>query len=436
MSAPIETALVSEVAEGYMIAAMLQSAAAVDLGAELGITPRSFGVPLYQRVFTAIAALYADRREISLPSVLNELKRGTGALEAKDVERLRILETKQVTPGKVRELGPILIELGRKRILNTLGEWILQKSRNGSEPDMIIEKSMAALIGLGDNRASRGYRDMKKLTLDVITQQNAEVGKPLPTGIPALDSLFDGGMYRAEVTALAGETSRGKSCLAGNIMLHNAKQGTPVCYFTLEIKGEEIHNRLAAAHGGIDYRDIRRRAVKGNPKYGQVVSELAEMPMYIDDTVSATLPAMLARIRRVMREHAPELLIIDYIQKMSAPASRENRAHELGLITTALSLVAREYNNHVLVVSQLHRRGANDGKWPTLARLRESGRIEEDCSNVILLHRDEIIPGRKYNPETTCIVAKQRNGGLGVVKLGFDGFHQRFYEIPELKRAE
>jgi replicative DNA helicase len=364
--------------------------------------------------------------------VLHGIK-GQITLEEQDVAKLQALIEMQVTPGQVKELGPILIDLSRKRILRRLGEYVAAKSINGENPELIIEKTMSALIGLGDKPGARGYQTIKQITADVITELDTEQGKPLSTGFLELDLKMDGGLYLSETTGLAGETSKGKSCLAGNIILNIALQGIPCCYFTLEISGKEIHRRLTAAFGGVNYHDIRQRHVKGHAGYGTAVSRLSELPIVIDDTVGATLPAMLSRIHKVMREYAPQLIVMDYIQKMSAPASRENRAHELGLITTALSLVARDYNNHVIIVSQLHRRGQNDGKYPTLARMRESGRIEEDCSNVLLLHRDEIIPGRHYNTETTLIIAKQRNGAPGIVKLGFDGQHQRFYEITELK---
>jgi replicative DNA helicase len=204
----------------------------------------------------------------------------------------------------------------------------------------------------------------------------------------------------------------------------------PVAVFSMEMPGSQLAMRMMASLGRINAHRVRTGKLDDDdwPRLTSAVSLLNEAPIYIDDTPGLTPMELRARARRLKREKGLGLILIDYLQLMQSSEAEENRATEISNITRALKGLAKELHVPVIAMSQLNRsvESRND-KRPVMSDLRESGAIEQDADVIIFIYRDEV-----YNKESAekgtadIIIAKQRNGPIGEVRLTFLGEYTRF----------
>ena len=254
----------------------------------------------------------------------------------------------------------------------------------------------------------------------------------LPTGYPDLDTMTSG-FQKGDLIIVAGRPSMGKTTLAMNfaeyIALNNSK---PVAIFSMEMPAEQLVLRMISSMGRINQTNLRT----GNlgepdwPRIAQAVEMFAKAALFIDDSPALSPTEVRARARRLAREHGGlDLIVIDYIQLMQGSHSKsENRSSEISEISRSLKSLAKELEVPIIALSQLNRSlEQRPNKRPVMSDLRESGAIEQDADIIIFIYRDEV-----YNPESAekgvaeIIIAKQRNGPIGVVRLTFKGKHSRF----------
>jgi replicative DNA helicase len=291
----------------------------------------------------------------------------------------------------------------------------------------------------------------------------------VPTGLTDLDQLL-GGLHKSDLLILAGRPSMGKTALATNIAYNVAKtlrserdeegglseQPETVAFFSLEMSREQLAARILSENTGVR-SDAMRKGEITNEDFDLIVDaarELEGLRLYIDDTPAITVPALRTRARRLKRQMGLSLIVVDYLQLMSATAARgEGRVQEVSEITRGLKAVAKELNVPVLALSQLSRAvEQREDKRPQLADLRESGSIEQDADVVMFVFREQYYverhppvqrddePADKYGERMTryeerleavtglaeVIVAKQRHGPIGKVTLMFDGDTTKF----------
>ncbi len=250
-----------------------------------------------------------------------------------------------------------------------------------------------------------------------------------------------GGLQPADLIVIAARPSMGKSALATNIAEHVAiKLRKPVAIFSMEMSSTQLGFRMLASIGRIDQKTIRTGKLDDVdwPRYTAASGILAEAKILIDDTSALSPVELRARARRLKRQHDIGLIVVDYLQLMSVPGTRENRATEIAEISRSMKALAKELNIPVIALSQLNRSVEQRmDKRPVMADLRESGAIEQDADVIVFIYRDDY-----YNKESTdkgtaeIIVSKQRNGPTGTVKLTFIGKHSKFENYSPGNRGE
>ena len=259
--------------------------------------------------------------------------------------------------------------------------------------------------------------------------ENALTG--LATSFTDLDEMTSG-LQKGELIIVAGRPSMGKTTLAMNITEHVAiKSKQPVLVFSMEMPGESLAMRMMSSLGHIDQHKVRTGKLHEEdwPRLASAVSMLSEATLYIDDTPSMSPAELRARARRVARSNKGiGLIVIDYLQLMHIPGFKEGRVAEITEISRSLKALAKELNVPIIALSQLNRGlEQRTDKRPQMSDLRESGAIEQDADLIIFIYRDEVYHEDSANKGIAeIIIAKQRNGPIGKVKLTFLGQYTRF----------
>jgi replicative DNA helicase len=253
----------------------------------------------------------------------------------------------------------------------------------------------------------------------------------VPTGYHDLDAMTSG-LQDSDLVIIAGRPSMGKTTLAMNIAEHVViGSKLPVLVFSMEMPGESLVMRLLSSLCRIDQLRIRTGKLEDEdwPRISSTVSMLSEAPMFIDDTPALSPAEVRARARRLVKEHGKlGLIVIDYLQLMQVPGNNENRTAEISEISRSLKSLAKELKVPVVALSQLNR-GLEQraDKRPIMSDLRESGAIEQDADLIVFVYRDEVYHENSPDKGTAeIIIAKQRNGPIGKVRLTFLGQYTCF----------
>ncbi len=284
-------------------------------------------------------------------------------------------------------------------------------------------------------RHKQGFVPIRRLlaeTLDKIDTlfQSDNPITGLSTGLVDFDEKT-AGLQAGDLVVIAGRPSMGKTSFAMNLAEHAAiRDKVPTAIFSMEMPGQQLAMRMISSLGRIDQSRVRtgRLADTDWPRITSAATLIAEAPMFIDDSPALSPTEIRARARRLKREHGLGLIVVDYLQLMQIPGNQETRASEIAEISRSLKALAKELSVPVIALSQLNRNlEQRPNKRPVMSDLRESGGIEQDADLIIFIYRDEV-----YNPESPdkgsaeIIIAKQRNGPTGMVRLTFLGQFTRF----------
>ncbi|CAK8715687.1 MAG: replicative DNA helicase [Candidatus Electronema aureum] len=260
------------------------------------------------------------------------------------------------------------------------------------------------------------------------------------TGYHELDRMT-AGLQSSNLIIIAARPGLGKTALAMNIVQHATVDGkVPTAVFSLGMSAEQLALRMICAIGKVDsHRICTGHLMESDwPKLTRATGMLTESPLFIDDTASISVLEMQAKARMLKEEHDLGLLVVDYLQLMQSRSSGcENRNQEISEISRSLKAMAKALNVPVLALSQLNRSlESRTDKRPTMLDLRESGEIEETADVVLFIYRDEVYNKSPENPNrgiAEVIVAKQRNGPTGTVKLTFVGEYTSFENYSNLE---
>jgi replicative DNA helicase len=304
--------------------------------------------------------------------------------------------------------------------------------------DKLLDEAEQRIFSVGEGRTLRtaNYFPLKSVLMPVlhsIEQQMKLKGTVtgVPTGYVDLDRMLSG-LQNSDLLILAGRPSMGKTSFAMNIAANAAiDHQVPVAVFSLEMSKEQLVSRMLSSSARIDAQKLRTGWLDERD-YGQLIStatRLSDAPLYIDDTPAISISALRARARRMRREQKIQLILIDYLQLMQGELKTENRVQEISQISRGLKALAKELNIPVIALSQLSRKLEDrPNKRPILSDLRESGAIEQDADVVMFVFREEVY--KENDPSLTglaeIIIAKQRNGPTGKVKLTFQKQFTRF----------
>ncbi len=312
----------------------------------------------------------------------------------------------------------------------------------GSSGEELLEEAERRIAGISENRVKRGgprfVTELLRNTInriDELAQSNSTL-TGLSTGYIDLDDRT-AGLQRSDLIIVAGRPSMGKTAFAMNLVEHAVlKQEQPVLVFSMEMPAESLIVRMLSSMGRIDQQRLRNGQLTQEdwPKLGAAVAALKDRPLYIDDTPALSPAELRARARRLRREHGDiAMIMVDYLQLMQVPGSREGRVNEVSEISRTLKAIAKEFSCPLVALSQLNRSlEQRPNKRPVMSDLRESGSIEQDADVIAFIYRDEVY--HEESPDkgvAEIIIGKQRNGPIGTVRLAFRREFTRFENLAD-----
>lgn len=435
------------------------------------LSPEDFYAEIHQRLFRAIQQFH-NRGMIANPVTLKHHFTREDGIEDAYLARLVAAST---TIINVHDYSTIIHDLATKRALITIGEQVVNRAfdhRDDASGIEQVEQAEQMLFNLATDGDAEGQFKAIKYSLAEALQRTenafrmdgAVVG--ISTGLTDLNAKL-GGLHRSDLVILAGRPSMGKTALATNIAYNAAKwmaeedaekiangeRGRSVGFFSLEMSGEQLALRLLASAANIPSHKLSRGELTNEEfaTLSQRSMELSTLPFHIDDTPALSISALRTRARRLKRQHNLALLVVDYLQLVrpsSTKGSNTNRVQEISEITQGLKAIAKELDIPVIALSQLSRAvEQREDKRPQLADLRESGSIEQDADLVMFVFREEYYVARQEpRPDTNehaewqqkmekihgiaqVIIAKHRQGPIGVVDLQFQSDLTRFEDL-------
>lgn len=412
---------------------------------------RAFYAEAHSAIFDALLAAY-DRHEAGDLVQLADALKDAGVLDQiGGVEYLVQLAESVPSAVNAPYYAKIVADKAKLRDLIDAASQILYDAYHAGElgPDgarEVLDVAEQQIFEIAQSSDSTDPQRLSELLHEAMELLEANQGVGVTgvgTGFHELDQMLSG-FQRGEMIIIAARPSMGKTALALNLAEGIAMQGDngkpcPVAVFSMEMSKQSVTQRLIAARSGVDSHRLRTGQLH-EEHYRQIVracGELAEAPIYIDDTPAMTILQMRSRARRLVAQHGVKCVMIDYLQLMSSPgAARESRQVEVSTISRGVKALARELNIPVVCLAQLNR-GAEqrEGHRPRMSDLRESGSIEQDADVIMLLHREayyhmndpawfEENEGKENLAE--LIIAKQRNGPTGVARLEWDSATTRF----------
>ncbi|HWE99113.1 MAG TPA: replicative DNA helicase [Caulobacteraceae bacterium] len=423
-----------------------------------------FFEPFHGRLYAAIDS-HVRRGHLAEPLLLAEqFSRDPAFLELGGVRYLADLVDRAPPAANAGDYGRTIYDLAMRRELIRIGGDIAAMAQAG-DPDLsgkdqieAAEQQLYALAETGGTSSglidfSQALRGALEMATEAYNREGGLAG--LSTGLADLDQKL-GGLHKSDLLILAARPSMGKSSMAANIAFNVARRyawepqpdgsrktvsGGVVAFFALEMSAEQLGMRLLAETAEVSSDRIRKGEISAS-EYGRIrdaVEEIAQAPLYIDDTGALAVGKMAARARRLKRTVGLDLIVVDYLQLLTTNDKQDNRVQEVSQITQALKALAKELSVPVLALAQLSRQVENrEDKRPQLADLRESGSIEQDADVVMFIYREAYYLSRVEPKEGTTehlewqekldpirnvaevIIGKQRHGPIGVVRLHFN----------------
>lgn len=393
----------------------------------------------HRLIFAAIASLAEDANPCDVVTV-SECLDNRGQLDAAGgLEYLASLANETPGAANARAYAKILRERSMLRSLISAGNEISGAAftTDGRTAAEIVDAAERLVFEIAESgsRGRSGFRALKHILpeavdrIDILHQSDGDI-----TGIPSGYTEFDkltAGLQQGELIVIAGRPSMGKTTLALNIA-ENAAIGSkvPTAIFSMEMPSQQLAFRMISSLGRVDQTHLRtgRFPDEDWSRINTAVQLMSEAPIFIDDTPGLSPTEIRARSRRLQREHGLGLIVVDYLQLMAVPGSKENRATEISEISRSLKALAKELSLPVIALSQLNRSvEQRTDKRPVMSDLRESGAIEQDADLILFIYREEV-----YNQDTPrkgiadIAIAKQRNGPIGDFPLTFVGRYTKF----------
>jgi replicative DNA helicase len=459
----------NEEAEQALLGAILSNNTALERVSEY-LRPEHFYIPAHGRIYGACLRL-REMNRIADPISLRRLFEQDGDLQGVGgAQYLADLASSIVSVVAAEEYGQTIYDLYLRRELITVGEEIVNEAYrpdNETESPAQIQEAEERLYRLASSGVLRtdfhSFSDVLGRAVDAAARA-LERDTPLTgvtTGLTDLDRML-GGLQPSDLIILAGRPGMGKSALAANIAFNGAqryvkkqgREGAVAAFFSLEMSAEQLATRILSDASAVPSEKIRKGDVKRSdfPRIVEAANAIRSTPLFLDDTAGLSISALRTRAIRMKRQHNLGLVVVDYLQLMTASGLKrtDNRVQEISEITRGLKILAKDLNIPVLALSQLSRQvEARDDKRPQLADLRESGSIEQDADVVMFVYREAYYKSKAEPMEGTAeheewraamdrvhniaevIIAKQRHGPTGTARLHFEGAFTRFSDLSE-----
>jgi replicative DNA helicase len=430
-------------AEQSVLGGLLLENEALDKIADI-LSARDFYRYDHKLIFGHITKLIEDNKPADIVTVAESLESTAELSSVGGIAYLGALAQNTPTAANIRRYAEIVHERAVMRKLVEIGSGIAESAYNpqGRDAQQLLDEAEAKIfqIAEGGKRSTQGFQDIKVLLpqvadrIDYLYQrENQGDVTGVSTGFSDLDERTSG-FQPGDLIIVAGRPSMGKTAfslnIAENVALDSKK---PVAVFSMEMGATQLATRMIGSVGRLDQHRMRNGNLEDEDwvRLTTALGKLNDAPIFIDEGAGLSSFDVRARARRLHRQCGElGLIVVDYLQLMTGAAGRqsENRATEISEISRSLKSLAKELNVPVVALSQLNRGlEQRPDKRPVMSDLRESGAIEQDADVILFIYRDEV-----YNPDSPdkgtaeIIIAKQRNGPIGRVRLTFIGQHTRF----------
>lgn len=408
------------------------------------LRPIFFYKDAHAHIFTAMLSLFERHDPVDLVTLSAELKK-IGKLDSVGgTDYISTLLSVVPTSAHAEHYGRIIQDLYTKRQLITAASKITEEAfKEEGDARSILDTAEQEIFSVSQLHMRRDFVAIKEAlaaSFDRLDELHKRAGglRGVPTGFPDLDNKL-AGMQDSNLLVLAARPGTGKTAFTLNIAQNVASiYKIPMAFFSLEMSKEELVDRMLVAQADIDAWRLKTGKLSDEDftRLSEAMGQLAEAPLYIDDTPGINIMELRTKARRVQMEHGVKLIVVDYLQLVNAGKRFEGRVQEVSYVSQNMKNIARELKIPVIAISQLSRAvEARGTKEPQLSDLRESGAIEQDADVVMFLYRPDQENGDKWSPTTLTklLIAKHRNGPLGEIDLMFRGDRIKFYGMERKK---
>ena len=391
----------------------------------------------HRRLFRAMVGLTEQRSVIDHVTLRDELLRRNELEIAGGVEYLAELVDSVATAANLEHHARIVRDKAMLRRLIEASTQTITEAYDARLPATeLLDVAESRIFKISQERRSDGFIRIKEMlwpTMERIEtlQKSGKSVTGIPSGFADLDALTSG-FQKSELVVVAARPSMGKTALCLNIATQAAVEGHGVALFSLEMSKDSLVQRMLCAEARVNSQSVRRGTLRDRDftNLARAAGVLQQCSLWIDDTPSITLLEMRSKARRLKTEADLGMVIVDYLQLMRSPEYADNRVQEVSDISRSLKALARELQIPVVALSQLSRASEQRGgdKKPQLSDLRDSGAIEQDADLVIFIHRPEYYErdDESVRGQADIMLAKNRNGPTGVVRLRFTSEFTRF----------
>ena len=425
-------------AETAVLGSMLLDKDTIPQAIEL-LDPSFFYKDSHNKIYSAVVKLFDENKGVDLVTLIEELKRSNFLDEVGGPSYITALASSVPTAANFVHYAKIVKEKAILRNLISAATEVVSECYDTSRSvDELVDKAEQAIFEVSSKKIESRFTPLREIiknsieTIDSLYQRKENI-TGLATGFRDLD-IKTAGLQPSDLIIIAGRPSMGKSALASCIVEHvGVIEKTPIAFFSLEMSKEQLVQRMLCSHARVDAHKVRTGFLSQAdwPRLVSAAGKLSEAPIYIDDSPGISVLELRAKARRMKAQFDIKMIVLDYLQLMQGPANADSRQQEISEISRSLKSLARELNVPLIAISQLSRAvEQRQDHRPQLSDLRESGAIEQDADLVILLLREELYNQTEENKGVAeVIVAKQRNGPVGTLKLAFLGEYMRFENL-------
>jgi replicative DNA helicase len=429
-------------AEQSLLGGLLLDNHAFDRIADL-VSAEDFYRDDHRRIFRHVARLIDQNKPADVVTVAESIDASEDKDRTGGPAYLGSLAQNTPSALNIRRYAELVRDRSVQRRLITVATEIAESALapSGKEVGQLLDEAESRIMEVGEKgqRGTQGFEQIQPVLARVFEridhlyhQENKSDVTGVPTGFIDLDERT-AGLQAGDLVIVAGRPSMGKTALALNIAEHvGVKNGIPVAVFSMEMGATQLAMRMLGSIARVDQHNMRTGRLNDEEwsRLSSAMGDLHNAPIFIDETGALNALELRARARRIHRQCGKlGLIVVDYLQLMSASSEGENRATEISEISRSLKALAKELECPVVALSQLNRAlETRNDKRPMMSDLRESGAIEQDADLILFIYRDEVYFPEKVESRgiAEVIIGKQRNGPIGKVELTFLGEHTRF----------
>ena len=411
------------------------------------ISADDFYLDEHKHIYTTLLKMYSQSKTIDLVTLVNALVEGGYRDDSGSVQYVSLIASSTPTAANIKDYAKIVKDKSTLRHLIGICDEINEDAYNENDVRRVVDNAEQKIFDLSHNTETKEFRHISDVLQNVYkeietTAANKGAVTGSKTGFSGLDRMLIQ-MGKGDLIIVGARPGMGKTSFALNIATNVAKQTKKaVAIFSLEMSAEQLVHRILSSEAMVDSHSIRTGQLKSEDweNLADVSSSLSGCDIYIDDTSSITSTEMKSKLRRLKNLG---LVVIDYIGLMQSTTNTDNRAQQVGEISRNLKMMAKDFGIPIVCCAQLNRGTESrpgQGKKPTLSDLRDSGSIEQDADIVLFLYRDEYykdISGSSDEQASDTantaevIIAKNRHGSVGNVKMGWIGQFTKFRTLED-----